>query len=219
MLLDYLNRAPAKVVAYDVDFADADTRRGFDFGGSVISRRGIRSADDRLERSTTGNLYMLADSTYEAQEGARRPDSRRRFPHRRSRSARAHGVFPPFPALAAAAAGLGHNLFVLDPDGPLRHTVPFVRTGERVDSVVRPGGGAAHERHQARRREVRRQSPPHRRPRPAPLMARRRRRQRRGAGSVSVGDDQFPWRLPSSTPTRRIHFSTSSIPRSRFKPA
>ena len=33
-----------------------------------------------------------------------------------------------FAVLAAAASGLGHNLFVLDPDGPMRHTIPFVRT-------------------------------------------------------------------------------------------
>ena len=37
-------------------------------------------------------------------------------------------IFPPYPDLAAAVAGFGHNLFVLDPDGPLRHTVPFVRS-------------------------------------------------------------------------------------------
>ena len=32
MLIDYLARAPAKVIAYDVVFSDADTRKGFDFG-------------------------------------------------------------------------------------------------------------------------------------------------------------------------------------------
>ena len=37
MLIDYLARAPAKVIAYDVDFAEADTRRGFDFGDGTWS--------------------------------------------------------------------------------------------------------------------------------------------------------------------------------------
>ena len=41
-------------------------------------------------------------------------------------------VFPPFQGLADAASGFGHNLFVLDSDGPLRHTVPFVRVGDRA---------------------------------------------------------------------------------------
>ena len=40
--------------------------------------------------------------------------------------------FAPAAELAAAASALGHNLFILDPDGPLRHTVPFVRTGDRA---------------------------------------------------------------------------------------
>jgi CHASE2 domain. len=42
------------------------------------------------------------------------------------------GVLPPIKLLADAASGLGHNRFVLDPDGPLRHLIPFVRTHHRV---------------------------------------------------------------------------------------
>ena len=42
------------------------------------------------------------------------------------------GVLPPISLLSDAASGLGHNRFLLDPDGPLRHTVPFVRTHQRV---------------------------------------------------------------------------------------
>jgi len=37
LLLDYLARAPAAVIAYDVNFAESDTRIGFKFGGSAIS--------------------------------------------------------------------------------------------------------------------------------------------------------------------------------------
>jgi adenylate cyclase len=33
MLLDFLARAPAKIIVYDVNFAEADTRTGFDYGG------------------------------------------------------------------------------------------------------------------------------------------------------------------------------------------
>ncbi len=131
ILLDYLSRAPAKVVAYDVDFAGADTRRGFDFGGSVIS--GAESDQQLIDSAKqTGNLYMLADSTYEAQEGHGDPIPDVGFRIEGPGPLERKVVFPPFPALAAAAAGFGHNLFALDPDGPLRHTVPFVRTGERL---------------------------------------------------------------------------------------
>jgi adenylate cyclase len=38
-------------------------------------------------------------------------------------------IAKPFKGLADAAAGFGHNLVILDADGPLRHTVPFVRSG------------------------------------------------------------------------------------------
>ena len=37
MLVDYLARAPARIVAYDINFAEPDTRIGFEFGGAVWS--------------------------------------------------------------------------------------------------------------------------------------------------------------------------------------
>ena len=37
----------------------------------------------------------------------------------------------PYPALASAAAGFGHNFIALDPDGPARRFAPFVRKGNR----------------------------------------------------------------------------------------
>ena len=44
-----------------------------------------------------------------------------------------------FRSLPAQASGFGHNLFVLDSDGPLRHTVPFVR----IETVALPSLGLA----------------------------------------------------------------------------
>ena len=44
MLIDYLQRAPAKVIAYDVSFAEADTRTGFEFGGDTWSGQESDSA-------------------------------------------------------------------------------------------------------------------------------------------------------------------------------
>ena len=49
-------------------------------------------------------------------------------------------VFPPAGPLSGAAAALGHNFLSLDPDGPVRHVVPFVRmsllTGEPRTATV-----------------------------------------------------------------------------------
>jgi adenylate cyclase len=130
MLLDYLARAPAKVIAYDVVFSDADTRRGFDFGGSTLS--GAES-DQMLADSVkaAGNVILVADASHDAEvENLTLPDTG--YPLDVPGIYELRGVLPPFTRLADAASGLGHNLFVLDPDGPLRHTIPFVRTHHRV---------------------------------------------------------------------------------------
>ncbi len=131
MLVDYLARAPAKVIAYDVDFAEPDTRRGFDFGSDTWSgAESDRALVDSVR--TAGSVILLADATYEAQAGesAGIPDDGYRLDEPGIIERRV--VFPPFAALASAASGLGHNLFMLDPDGPIRHTIPFVRTGGRA---------------------------------------------------------------------------------------
>ena len=130
-LVDYLARAPAKVIGYDVNFAEADTRRGFDFGSSVMTGE---NSDQALITSvkSAGNLVLLADATYEAAEGKSAPFTDPGFTLRGPGIVERPVVFPPFPALAAAGSGLGHNLFMIDPDGVLRHTVPFVRTGDRL---------------------------------------------------------------------------------------
>ena len=130
MLLDYLARAPARVIAYDVVFSDADTRRGFDFGGSDMSgAESDRTLADSVKAA--GNVILVADASYDAEvENVTLPDLG--YPLDVSGIYELRGVLPPFKTLADAASGLGHNRFVLDPDGPLRHTIPFVRTHHRV---------------------------------------------------------------------------------------
>jgi adenylate cyclase len=130
MLIDYLARAPAKVVAYDVLFTDPDTHSGFEFGGTTWS--GAES-DKALADSikVAGNVLLLADAAYDtATPGAVVPDEGYRLES--GGALEREGILPPLPALAQAAAGLGHNLFILDPDGPLRHMTPFVRAQQRV---------------------------------------------------------------------------------------
>ena len=131
LLIDYLARAPAKVIAYDVNFAEADTRRGFDFGDGTWS--GAES-DQALADSikAAGNVLLLADATFdgEANDAPPFPDLGYRLESAEILERRA--IFLPFPALAGAAAGFGHNLVVLDPDGPIRHSVPFLRARART---------------------------------------------------------------------------------------
>jgi adenylate cyclase len=132
MLIDYLRRAPARVIAYDVDFAEADTRTGFEFGGDTWSGQESDAAFIDSVKAA-GNVVMLSDATYEGEAvggAAVAPDAG--FTIDSPLVAERKMIFPPFPALAGAVAGFGHNLFVLDPDGPLRHTVPFVRVGNKA---------------------------------------------------------------------------------------
>lgn len=132
MLIDYLKRAPAKVIAYDVAFSEADTRTGFEFGGDTWSgAESDQAFIDSVQQS--GNVVMLADATYEGETiGGAAVVPPTPFRTDSPLVAERKVIFPPFQALADAVAGFGHNLFVLDPDGPLRHTVPFVRVGDRA---------------------------------------------------------------------------------------
>ena len=130
MLLDYLARAPAKVIAYDVVFSEPDSRLGFDFGGSTMSgAESDRMLADSVKAA--GNVILLADASYDAEvENLALPETG--YPLDVPGVYELRGVLPPIKLLADAASGLGHNRFVLDPDGPLRHLIPFVRTHHRV---------------------------------------------------------------------------------------
>ena len=126
-LVDYLSRAPAKLIAYDVSFGAADTRLGFKMGDDTLS--GAES-DEAFAAAVkkAGNVLLLADATYtgEKSDAPAPPDVgfRLNSPDILERTT----ILLPYPELAAAAAGFGHNYLSLDADGPVRHTVPFVRS-------------------------------------------------------------------------------------------
>lgn len=129
-LVDYLARAPARVVAYDVLFAERD-RRTFDVGGDTwTGEESDRAFADAVARA--GNVVLVADVS--ASDPLAAPG---RTPGALARSGIAPdgvfevrpGVVLPYPDLADAAMAVGHNLMVLDPDGPVRRTVPAVRAG------------------------------------------------------------------------------------------
>ena len=129
MLIDFLARAPAKVVVYDVVFSGADLRSGFPFGGATwTGAESDQAFADSVK--TAGTVIVPVDATFEGAstdalppsvpDGGFRPGS--------ARPVERKVIAPPFKALADAASGFGHNLVVLDADGPLRHTVPFVQS-------------------------------------------------------------------------------------------
>lgn len=134
ILLEYLSRARPRVIVYDVNFAEAHTNTTVQYGESMMSGA---DSDKKFVDAVreAANVILLADATYESEiastnESFALPDAGYNLdvPGITERQV----VFPPFPELRDAAAGFGHNLFILDPDGPLRHMTPFVRTNHRA---------------------------------------------------------------------------------------
>ena len=146
VVVDYLARGPARAVAYDVSLTDRDRRTGFDVGG--VTWTGAES-DRALVDSTraAGNVIHLAEAVFEGATGADDVDRRLEnapqgaygiddtVDHRPALSG-------PYPGLGEAARALGHNIMLVDEDGPVRQIIPFVRRGDV--SLPSLGVAAAH---------------------------------------------------------------------------
>ncbi len=132
-LLNFLARGPVRVVGYDVLFTEHD-RHSYEIGGEnwtgAQSDAALAEAAKRLGRivfasdvssevatATAGASGIVAksDPTFEVGPGVETRPS----------------ILPPFAELHAATEIAGHNLLVLDPDGPVRRAVPFVLVGGR----------------------------------------------------------------------------------------
>ena len=153
-LIDFLARAPARVIVYDVLFTEPDLRR-FDVADQEWTGAESDAAfADAVKRA--GTVVLGADAAAEALLD----ESRALAVDRATRPRREYGnvgrcveerprVLPPIAALEHAASALGHTLLVRDSDGPLRRHIPFVRgSGMLVPSlpmaaVLLATGGAA----------------------------------------------------------------------------
>jgi adenylate cyclase len=133
-LLNFLARGPAKVVAYDVIFTERDKHR-FDVQGEEWtgeeSDRALADATARARR-----VVHIADAVAEPLE--RDTGGAPVLPPLPGGDFRLDGTIEerpvvtlPIPGLLEGARAIGHNFVVLDPDGPLRRSVPFIRAGGR----------------------------------------------------------------------------------------
>jgi adenylate cyclase len=136
-LVDFLARAPAKVIVYDVLFTEPDLRR-FDVGGQEWT--GTES-DEALAASVgnAGTVVLAADAAAEAlrdesraltDKGVARPV--RTYPNAGRCVETRPRVLPPIASLDQSARSVGHSLLIRDTDGPLRRHIPFVRAGDHV---------------------------------------------------------------------------------------
>jgi adenylate cyclase len=130
-LIDYLNRGKPALIVYDVLFAEADTRVGFPYGGATWS--GAES-DSELAASIrkAGNVILLADATFVTEKTGERSWRNQGYHLAAPEVLERRLIFEPPDVLADPAVALGHNLLIYDPDGPIRHVVPFVRTGDQA---------------------------------------------------------------------------------------
>ena len=135
-MVDFLNRAPAKVIAIDIAFLEPQHNLSFTLGNDGPVYTGDQSdgmlADAIRKRP---NVILLADAVYEGLNGADQvnaPAVWRGVPYRLGPAIEQRPlVVPPFQSLTDAAAGLAHNFLALDADGPARRVPPFIRSGDR----------------------------------------------------------------------------------------
>jgi adenylate cyclase len=145
-VIDYLARAPAKLVAVDIAFTERDRVERYDIGGGAWTGSGAES-DAALAESVrkAGTVIMLADAVGNALGENRRSGDQEQATSRAQNGKPSNGryavtsvaeprpvILPPYPELAAASLALGHNFLALDPDGPARRIVPFVTHGDDV---------------------------------------------------------------------------------------
>lgn len=136
-VIDYLAAAGAKVIGYDILFAERDLRK-FMVGDTEWTGE---ESDAALVESTAkaGNVVHIAEtSSAELADPSRalKPDL---DAPALATPAPAIGcveprpmITPPFPALARASHAIGHSMLPLDADGPVRRVSPVVDVDGRA---------------------------------------------------------------------------------------
>jgi adenylate cyclase len=133
--IDFLRRAPAKVIAVDVGFSETDRVERYNIDGDAWSGQ---QSDRALVDSTkkAGTVIMLADAVFEGFTGGKADATAAQWRdpgYRTGDLAEPRPqVLPPFQSLTDASAALGHNLLIRDEDGPARRMPPFIRNGGKV---------------------------------------------------------------------------------------
>ena len=133
MLVDYLSRGKPKAIAIDLTFLEPERTSTYEIGGETWnSRDSDQALIDAVKRA--GNVVLLADAVDAGlRDTANPPEAQWPAPPYRldDRVEPRPVITLPFQSLAEAAAGLGQNFLIIDPDGPARRATPFVRQGQR----------------------------------------------------------------------------------------
>jgi len=142
LVIEFLRRAPAKVIAVDATFPEQDYVKKYVFDDPNDDWSGATSDAHLVENvGKAGNVVLLADAVYEGIAGQPGKDENastwRGSPFRAGSFAEPRPlVLAPFQDLADAALALGHNYVERDDDGPVRRMPPFiVNDGKQLPSL------------------------------------------------------------------------------------
>lgn len=142
LVIDFLHRGGARVIAVDVAFTEHDLVEAYIFDDPNDKWSGSqsdRALADWVRES--GNVIMLADAVYEGVADAKVKDPNASTwtgsPYRAGALAEPRPlVLAPYQELADASAALGHNFLTRDDDGPARRMAPFiVSEGKELPSL------------------------------------------------------------------------------------
>jgi adenylate cyclase len=134
LAIQYLHRAPAKVVAVDVTFPEHDYVEQYSFDDPKDKWSGSQS-DENLSAAVkaAGNVVLLADAVYEGIVGTSGDAAAAGWPGSPFQAGPIAEprplVLPPYKSLTEAAAALGHNFLAMDEDGTARRMSPFIVSG------------------------------------------------------------------------------------------
>jgi adenylate cyclase len=141
LVIEFLRRAPAKVVAVDVTFPEHDYVEQYSFDDPNDKWSGSNSDANLAENvRKSGNVVLLADAVYEGMIGSvkdRNAAEWRGSPFHAGAMAEPRPlVLAPYQSLTNAAAALGHNFLARDQDGTARRMTPFiVSDGKELPSL------------------------------------------------------------------------------------
>ena len=120
MIVDYISSGKPKVIAIDLTLLEPERTSKYQFPGrgEITSAQSDQDLADAARRA--GNVIMLADAVDAGLDnGELIQKDWTAPPYRLGPAIEERPVVTlPYPALTAAAAGLGHNFIALDPDGP-----------------------------------------------------------------------------------------------------
>ena len=138
-VLNYLGRAKPRVVLYDVLFTESDRSKFF---VEDEEWSGAKSDEELATSACLVPLVLPGDAVPEALEGGGAasgvPAPLPGVTASSASESEERPVFvPPIATVAAASLVVAHNFAVLDPDGPWRRYVPFVRNqGRTIPSLA-----------------------------------------------------------------------------------